>query len=502
MVASSMDTKDSGGAQASAQASELIPFLMEIGAGRIRHTGRPLIDHLLGTAAILERWGAGPATCKAGLFHNVYGTEFFPDAALPFEARDRVEERIGAEAERISFVFCACERGSLFRAADRGEPYVVAGRRGEEIPVTRDELQGLLLVLWANAIEQAPHAVRSGEGRRRDASALARCAALLPPGALRELTAHVEGLEEPRSAAVRPGLATLFDLPSARPFLQGWPDQPFMGIGPVERLAGLCDYGFDELIAMKRKFAKAFFHTMDGGSAGIVIPPGEERAHYDLGHTVYFHSLRSPGMDAWISAIDAELGLVHGVTRVSAFASRRGAGLKPHYDQNDNFVCQARGTKRWRIAPNEHVRHPTTGHTVGAVPTRRASLEAPRGFPPGMPSPFYEVEMEPGSVVFMPRGTWHDTVTLERESLHFNIQTGLATWKDAVEFVIARTPALHAESLRAPVLELFEGEGFRPGFEQELRDKLAALVDALREGDLGLDREAFTRFVARRRSAI
>ena len=62
--------------------------------------------------------------------------------------------------------------------------------------------------------------------------------------------------------------------------------------------------------------------------------------------------------------------------RISAFASKRGHGLKAHYDQNDNFVCQARGSKRWRIAKNVHVVNPTVGYTVGEKPTPPNVAEA------------------------------------------------------------------------------------------------------------------------------
>jgi hypothetical protein len=355
------------------------------------------------------------------------------------------------------------------------------------------------LILWANVLEQAPPAACSRDLRARHASAVSRCARLLPARALRDLQGY-EGC--PRPAAGRPGLATLFDIDDAAPFLDAWPHRSFRGSGPVERLAGLVDYDFEELCTMRRSFTRAFLHPSEKGPKFVEVPGGSEQAHYDAGRVLYFHSLRSPGVDAWVSAIDRELGLLPGATRVSAFASRRGGGLRPHYDQNDNFVCQARGVKRWRVAPNEHVRYPTIGYTIGAKLTPALRAEAPNGFPAQMPTPHETVDLRPGSVVFMPRGTWHDTETIESESLHFNIQTGLATWKDAVEFVMRTTPALHSEALRAPVLALPGAEVAGDSFEGQLRQKLQLLVEAICAGEIPFDREAFAGFVAKRRSAI
>lgn len=297
-----------------------------------------------------------------------------------------------------------------------------------------------------------------------------------------------------------PGLRTLFDVEDAHDFLTNyWPDRFFLARGPVERLGGLVDYDFEALAAMRKGYTRAFGRDPRGAETGIYVEAGQERVLYDAGFTLYFHHLAAPGVAAWAAALDAELGLVRGYTRVSAFASRRGAGLKPHYDQNDNFVCQARGAKRWRVAPNEHVRHPTLGYSIGAKPHPVHGVEAANGFPSALPEPHRRVELGPGAVMFVPRGMWHDTETVDDESLHFNVQSGLPTWRDALEYVFTRTSLLHAEELRAPILRLFDGEAPRADFEAELKEKLRGVAAALEGSRIALSREAFHAYLAARR---
>jgi len=156
--------------------------------------------------------------------------------------------------------------------------------------------------------------------------------------------------------------------------------------------------------------------------------------------------------------------------------------------------------KRWRVARNAHVRYPTLGYTIGDTPSAKQATEAPEGFPTEMPTPFETVELKPGSVMFMPRGTWHDTETLDSASLHFNIQSGLATWKDVLEFVLLGTTALHDAALREPVQHLLVADRDEE-IASHVRQKLAVLFKAIAEGDLHLDRDALFRFVAQRRSA-
>jgi 50S ribosomal protein L16 3-hydroxylase len=299
-----------------------------------------------------------------------------------------------------------------------------------------------------------------------------------------------------------PGLSTLLNLSNPAEFLDShWPDRLHLARGPVARLEGLVDYDLDQIIAMPKNHTRANFRTLDGASRVMAVEPGKEMALYDAGFTIYFHSLNSPRMKEWTSALDEELGLVPGATRVSAFASRRGIGLKPHYDANVNFVCQAVGVKRWRIAPNTHVINPTVSYAVGNPPTPQQHAEAPNGLPADLPTPFETVDMEPGAVMFVPRGTWHATETVDGTSLHFNIQCGLATWKDVIEFLLLGTTILHQASLREALVGLLQDRTRDAELQARLKEKLQGLVESICAGDIEIDRDALHRYIALRRNA-
>jgi SM-20-related protein len=81
-------------------------FLID-NATRAAHSGRTLFVHLLGTCALLRRWGCDDDVCRAGLYHSIYGTRSFKhESVKPDEdGRGRIREMIGREAEELVFKF-------------------------------------------------------------------------------------------------------------------------------------------------------------------------------------------------------------------------------------------------------------------------------------------------------------------------------------------------------------------------------------------------------------
>lgn len=473
----------------------LLELLRDLGADKIPHSGQTLLDHLTNTASIIQRWTDDEDTYKAALFHSIYGTEFFKNAPLKSlvesaKARSLISDAIGPAAERLVYVFCVMDRGSLgdFDRTSSGTYRVKWHGDPERTPLTlfEDEFAQILQIVFANLVEQSKYtytgSMTSAWTLRKS---IEKASKFLPDVALRELRTFSSNTLS---------LLAFDNLRDLKSFTDTWPDKFFVTHGAsVRRLDGLVDFSFDDLVTLPRRFTKAF--TPKGEH--VFIEPGDEREHYDAGKTIYWHSLKSPTIDAWVESLDRDLGLVPGATRVSAFASRKGAGLPSHYDPNDNFVCQARGQKTWRVS-SARVLYPTEGATIGMSPSRVVLAES-GGLPSEMPTP-ETVVMQPGSVMFMPRGQWHDTVT-EDESLHFNVQCGLANWKDAVEFALSHSLAVHAPELRAPILRT-------PNFKHEVQKKLLKVVEAIARvdgvgiaGDLEFDAEAFRQFVMRRKES-
>ena len=81
-----------------------INFLENINANDKSHSGKTLIDHLVGVHDILKEWNTPQYLQDAGLFHSVYGTTVFKHQST--NDRDAVKELIGEQAEDLVWKFC------------------------------------------------------------------------------------------------------------------------------------------------------------------------------------------------------------------------------------------------------------------------------------------------------------------------------------------------------------------------------------------------------------
>ena len=84
--------------------------LSELGAGDFEHIDGVLIDHLVGTQALLKKWNASPILQDAGLYHAAYGTAGFSKNLVSLEQRDMISGIIGKKAEEIVYLYCSCDR--------------------------------------------------------------------------------------------------------------------------------------------------------------------------------------------------------------------------------------------------------------------------------------------------------------------------------------------------------------------------------------------------------
>ncbi len=92
-----------------------IALLAAEGAGSRRHArGRTLLDHLVGTAEILRRWGQPVELQDAALLHSVYGTEVYEPRLLPTSRRGDLVDVVGERAERLAYLFSVTSREALF----------------------------------------------------------------------------------------------------------------------------------------------------------------------------------------------------------------------------------------------------------------------------------------------------------------------------------------------------------------------------------------------------
>jgi hypothetical protein len=142
------------------QLESRLRFLREANTEVMPHSKRGLFDHLLGTRQLLVDWGARPEVCDAGLFHSVYGTEYYELAAIPLSMRAEVRQLIGEEAELLAWLFCTMRRGTLLdqNLGRDGERNVQDRLTGEWLPLTDTQFKDLVTMTFANSIEAFPRA--------------------------------------------------------------------------------------------------------------------------------------------------------------------------------------------------------------------------------------------------------------------------------------------------------------------------------------------------------
>jgi hypothetical protein len=123
-----------------ADRADVVAFLASLGAGAVPHPGGTLLAHLQRTADLLASWAALPPVVLAGLCHAVYGTEAFPAQLVSDDARHRLRDRIGDEAESMVYLYGSCDRAHLARQAVSSAPPTLRDRFTGDVSVPDDDL--------------------------------------------------------------------------------------------------------------------------------------------------------------------------------------------------------------------------------------------------------------------------------------------------------------------------------------------------------------------------
>lgn len=140
-------------------------LLMSLGCGAVRHSGRTLLDHLVGTYDVLKTWEAPDMLCLAGLFHSIYGTEGLRLDLPAKVTRDTIRDAIGPEAESLAWLFCMMKHGRFWcilrshsePVADEKRFVLINRCTNGELPCSGRDLKRLANLTLANAVDQATH---------------------------------------------------------------------------------------------------------------------------------------------------------------------------------------------------------------------------------------------------------------------------------------------------------------------------------------------------------
>ena len=175
-----------------------------------------------------------------------------------------------------------------------------------------------------------------------------------------------------------------------------------------------------------------------------------------------------PGIAELCDSLERRIG--HS-TWVNAYATYgAGGALPPHYDDHDVLVVQVHGTKRWY------------GH---GMPTSFPIERSPDGVDFG--PPVWDVRVEPGDVLYVPRGEVHHTTVEGDLSVHLTFGIEPRRGIDLVSTVLeaaAREPLFREDVTR------LGGREAQLTKERLLKDRMHALVEALQLDALFADDDA------------
>ncbi|MFN8099459.1 MAG: cupin domain-containing protein [Dermatophilaceae bacterium] len=202
---------------------------------------------------------------------------------------------------------------------------------------------------------------------------------------------------------------------------------------PAGRLGDLFDNAAADTLLADRGLRTPFLRVAKDGrtyAAGDFTAPGgvgaeigdqlDETKLLDLfadGATLVLQGLHRTWAPIRAFAADLAADIGHPV-QVNAYVTPpQNTGFSDHYDVHDVFVVQVAGSKTWRIRP------PVLRHPLRSQPweNRRAAVQEAATRPP-----LLETTLEPGDVLYLPRGFIHAATARGAVSTHLTI--GIHTW--------------------------------------------------------------------------
>jgi hypothetical protein len=277
-------------------------------------------------------------------------------------------------------------------------------------------------------------------------------------------------------------LAALLGADGVRDLLGGyWPERHFC---VHRKLADLPAVLHREELGGVEGLAQHYRGPVAFGRGAVDTRTFNSDAHpahlFRLGFTVYLYDIAAsvPGLPAWLAALERDLGVSPGSSKIGAFASPRGDGLPIHFDADDVLSVQLSGSKTFGIAPVENLRFPIGQQFgPGMLPGDELYPQATTGFPRPDGQPLERIRMEPGSVLYLPRGTWHTT---RAESDSFSISIGIRP-PAALDYLLPQVRALLLQDSRwrRPLYGIAGSADHRDAALRRLDDLLRELPDVI-----------------------
>ena len=284
-------------------------------------------------------------------------------------------------------------------------------------------------------------------------------------------------MDEPLSSLPHLG-RMLADVGVDRFFAEYWQKRTLVSRLKAEDLAQILDVvgplEIPRLCGMAREGTRAWL--ANEFVAHSVIPADASNAEelFGIGATLYFVNL---SLDGLTGAIADFLGAPRQKLIASLFLSQAGGGAVPHFDKNENFTIQLTGTKQWLVGSTPAVPAPPDGYVLGQTIPPSLKHLLPRQYEQQL----QRVPMEPGSLLYVPRGTIH-TTTAGTQSWSLNLSYSPAMWLDLVLTGLQRQ-LLSSPRWRGTVTGIggHASEAAKTDILPQLMEELRALVSDPRE---------------------
>lgn len=210
----------------------------------------------------------------------------------------------------------------------------------------------------------------------------------------------------------------------------------------------------------------------------IKIGAGDMLALFDSGATLACNSLHRwhPGIRRWVALMAQSLVGTSDLGYCNLYVTPAGRGVPLHFDDHEIIVVQLAGKKVWTFAPNTNVIYPTSNS--GRVFTDMVKRYAVGAIPKSIPQPSKKAIMLPGSVLFLPRGYWHQTDALE---LSISITFGFRTpcWAELLSGYLMQKLILES-AWREPAWNIYRKDANLSDLDQRWQSRRAELEESIR----------------------
>jgi len=246
-------------------------------------------------------------------------------------------------------------------------------------------------------------------------------------------------------------------------------------------------------------FLRASFDKKDGASsakapAGVSstafnATPDQAVPLFKAGATLCATQIetRVAGLARFSAAIKRQLGYPGRVT-FNAYLSPPGAGFNWHFDGRIASTLQIEGTKRWRFSNSAAVAWPRGNGVVradgaGQYVDPRAGVEAWEQLAPFDEKDTTEVLLEPGDLLILPAGAWHDARGGDGGSLALNLSFTPISYgilvRELLDGLLSAQPGWRGPAPLLPLEGGLPGEVDARGLEA-MAAELTRAADALR----------------------